>query len=281
MKNEVELKRILVGKSDQLRRWIWRAALILVFLAFAAIVIRGEARRQALWRIRGHLTGGTIAHRYWQELRLSLDVMHRFLGPYKSIRYLDLGDEITAEMLQALHLFPELQSLGLGEGDDESCRQIAFECPQLQSLYVDNANISDAGIAALGSLPKLRSLELIGPIVSDYPSVDEPFTGRGFEQWQQPSPLEFLVIESSGEFCDAGVVAMSKFPNLKELHIAHCIEIRWNWLEDESLRAPPPVFANLEVLSVKGLSDYQKTGVIEFIRGQPKLQTVSPDELRK
>ena len=270
-------------------RWTVRCVSLAVVLVLILWVVRGERRRIALRTLdfngKRTPTIKEIGKAAVQSLSEGSGVRD-LIRPYCAVTELFLHGDVTDVMAAALHQFPEVETLTVDYATDTTCAQIASALPNLGFVELFECDVTDIGITSLGRLPKLRFLSIVNSeskrVLGTF--LNEPsdgYTGLGFNSWPQPHPLERLELWTSRRFDDAGMEILSRFPKLQTLVMIPC-NISWSWQDSRPREAwpyfDPPVFPALEELvTTKSFNDVEFQ--IEFLRVQPKLKYVDPEDL--
>jgi hypothetical protein len=117
---------------------------------------------------------------------------------------------VTDQDLALLPAFPYLQKLnlyGAKQITDGGLANLAA-CPRLQTLYLNQTNVSDSGLEYLRRLTTLRDLGLYETRVTD----------KGLECLKGLTNLQDLTL-SGNHITDAGLVTLKAMPGLHVLHL--------------------------------------------------------------
>jgi len=158
--------------------------------------------------------------------------------------------EHTAESLSKVYM---LRLAMKKEVDDEALKTHLSRLTSLGSLSLDNTSVTDAGLAHLASLTKLRSLDL-GSL--------KGVTGAGFEHLAKLPALEQLNLQSSGVSVDDLKKLPGMLPKLKGLKLG--------WLKVDGAVRDLAALKNLQSLDLfhTDLTDVGAKG----LAGMPELQ---------
>lgn len=174
------------------------------------------------------------------------------------------GKEVAAEALDALTKLPKLRSLLLRESTAGDDAMIAVgKCSQLENLDLRECSVSNAGLAHLVELEKLKALRLSGQ--SGATTVDD----GGMESVAKLPQLKVLALDFlwiSGD----GLQHLKPLTDLRELYLASTL------VGDEDLKALSQ-FPELRKLRVSKLSQLSGQG-IEEISQLSKLEELDVSE---
>lgn len=147
------------------------------------------------------------------------------LYDFKALQVLDLRDTLVTDAgLSQLKLFPELQAVRLRYQSlpipefagpfpiftDTGLRDLA-EIPTLRSLDITGGNVTDAGLAALGKLEKLRFLNL--------DTTGSGVTSVGLESLAALTELRYLGLAGSRKITDAALLKFKGLTHLRGLDL--------------------------------------------------------------
>ncbi|MCA9034494.1 MAG: hypothetical protein KDA91_05150, partial [Planctomycetaceae bacterium] len=125
-----------------------------------------------------------------------------------------LHDEEWKQIGQLSHL-KKLTTYGKAHGLNDQTVGYLLDLEQLESLSTDGAQLSDAGLAQLAGMKKLKSAAFF-----HLSFRMEGFTGEGFRAWKELKSLERLTVAGMS-MGDDGFAAISEITSLQELSTWH------------------------------------------------------------
>ena len=271
----VAAPEILRVKKVRFLKRLWvRISLVLLLCWIVSAAIWWWPRRTmvAVWRVNGTVFSDvgrerTIAALEWWDPAGSSRVWQNFESIYQVISWLSSDDEIgfigldessvEDEWLVQLRGFPNLTGISLNAGqlgtglnqlrETESLRGLHLKSasnrcldqlqrlPQLENVYLWNAQSTEIGLDSLAALPKLKSLFFGLCVQTD-----------GLLKALPELPLvESLVIQECQGFVDADLKHLKRLPNLKYLDIVVSARVG-----DEGLKILSRL-ENLETLALR------------------------------
>lgn len=172
----------------------------------------------------------------------------------RAICGVELLTEITGVKLR--HFDDDVGGSKPIELDDDDL-EVLLELPGLEEIWIDCAQITDAGVARLARLPRLREVHLV---------QCDRLTGESVHSIGRPQ-LQHLDVARCSGISDAGVEGLSRCPNLKVLVldntkitsavlpvIANCRQLTELSLNGTAVRAGLEQLRSLRFLERLGLS---------------------------
>jgi len=147
------------------------------------------------------------------------------LTKIKSLERLGIPCGTNEEALAELARLPNLKALGNLVGIDQvdpsftdRGLEILAGIPTLEELEICSGRITDAGLAHLTKLPRLRYLRIWGPLCRETGDIHSKITDAGMVHVGRISSLKTLNI-SYLHITDAGLAHLAKLPNLEGLDL--------------------------------------------------------------
>jgi hypothetical protein len=149
----------------------------------------------------------TIGEEYFQ------DVVEANLAYTDSVFDRWYNWKLTGDVVPTLRSFPRLRFLHLnGSQATDRTMDVVAGLNDLEELTMDNARVTDAGIAKLKGLKKLRALRI------ETDSGKLPIGDTGMAHLKSLTRLEHLIL-GEAEITDAGLAELKGLASLKELCI--------------------------------------------------------------
>ena len=130
---------------------------------------------------------------------------------------------------------------GFDDLTDEQLKTIITTCPKLRHLIIQNTKITNAGLAHLGELTSLKTLNLSGCYritdagfahLGELTSLKElnlswckQITDTGLAHLKELTSLKTLNLERCYKITDAGLAHLSELTSLKTLNLSECDKI--------------------------------------------------------
>ena len=201
--------------------WLLLVAACLLLTSSVATAQRqewAEEEAEAVRQLRG-ITTNMVTHRESGRvrlIRLSKPVVKAealsHLAEFSELEYLAvIAPQLEDQAFAQLAGLTSLQTLVLNTAQigDATLTQVLAGMNQLEHLYLEGTPVGDAGLAAIGRLPELKTLSL----------VDTRVTDAGLAQLANLAQLEVLRLAGTS-VTDAGIPQLGSQPKLRSLDLA-------------------------------------------------------------